>query len=418
MGLYTNTVTTTWANLRTTLAALTANTSVIISDPNNVIFAPMTSTPATGTCFGDIIYSATPSTVLVDFSDNDFSANTNVTNSTEASEIHAGWFGIFNSSDTISCTRLSGMGKLPVITTSGRYMFSGCSSLASIDTTAFTNVTGASSMFWNCTSLASIDTTAFTNVTGASFMFSGCSSLASIDTTAFTNVTGAGSMFYGCTSLASIDTTAFTNVTNAYFMFHGCTSLASIDASAFTNVTDAESMFNNCTSLTSIDASAFTKVTDAESMFYNCKSLTSIDASAFTKVTNAHFMFHGCTSLASIDASAFTNVTNASFMFNNCTSLTSIDASAFTKVTDAESMFWNCTSLASIYMFNNTFNLSAEPSSNNTFMETVPLSCVFYVTPSSYSTWYSRLYTNYSKWGLSAAKTPTTANLVVYHRVA
>src|SRR5574344_881840 len=270
MGLYTNTVTTTWANLRTTLAALTANTSVTISDPNNVIFAPMTSSPSTGTCFGDIIYSATPSTVLVGFADNDFSANTNVTDASPPTGTYpgAGWFGII-CSDTISyfCTRLSGMGKLPTITTSGYQMFHGCTALASIDTSAFTNVTNASYMFQGCTSLASIDTTAFTNVTNAREMFQGCTSLASIDASAFTNVTDASYMFHGCTALTSIDTAAFTNVTDASFMFCNCTSLASIDASAFTNVTNASYMFWNCTALTSIDASAFTNVTDAERMF-------------------------------------------------------------------------------------------------------------------------------------------------------
>src|SRR5574344_512372 len=348
MGLYTNTVTTTWANLRTTLAALTANTSVTISDPNNVIFAPMTSSPSTGTCFGDIIYSATPSTVLVDFSDNDFSANTNVTDaSSTGTYLYAGWFGI-RCTGTIyyCCTRLSGMGKLPTITTSGYYMFHGCTALTSIDTSAFTNVTSASYMF------------------------------------------------QGCTALTSIDTSTFTNVTNAREMFQGCTSLASIDASAFTNVTNASYMFWNCTALTSIDASAFTNVTDAERMFQSCTSLASIDTTAFTNVTNAREMFQGCTSLASIDASAFTNVTNAEDMFSGCTSLTKI------------------------YMLNNIFSLASEPTGNNYFMDSVPTSCVFYVMPSSYSTWYTRLYTNYAKWGLSAAKTPTTVNLIVYHRVA
>src|SRR5574344_909919 len=349
MGLYTNTVTTTWANLRTTLAALTANTSVTISDPNNVIFAPMTSSPSTGTCFGDIIYSATPSTVLVDFSDNDFSANTNVTDASSTDTYpYAGWFGII-CSDTISyfCTRLSGMGKLPTITTSGYQMFYGCTSLASIDASAFTNVTDASFMFNNCTSLASITGTA-----------------------------------------------AFTNVTNASYMFQGWTSFASIDTTTFTNVTDASFMFWNCTSLASIDASAFTNVTNASYMFWNCTALTSIDTTAFTNVTNAREMFQGCTSLASIDASAFTNVTNAEDMFSGCTSLTKI------------------------YMLNNIFSLASEPTGNNYFMDSVPTSCVFYVMPSSYSTWYTRLYTNYAKWGLSAAKTPTTVNLIVYHRVA
>src|SRR5574344_739092 len=304
MGLYTNTVTTTWANLRTTLAALTANTSVTISDPNNVIFAPMTSSPSTGTCFGDIIYSATPSTVLVDFSDNDFSANTNVTDaSSTGTYLYAGWFGI-RCTGTIyyCCTRLSGMGKLPTITTSGHYMLHGCTALTSIDTSAFTNVTSASYMF------------------------------------------------QGCTALTSIDTSAFTIVTNASYMLQGCTSLASISRSAFTNVTNASYMFNNCTSLASITGTA-----------------------AFTNVTNAERMFQSCTSLASIDTTAFTNVTNAICMFYGCTSLTKI------------------------YMLNNIFSLASEPTSNNYFMISVPTSCVFCVMPSSYSTWYTRLYTNYAK---------------------
>ena len=324
MGLYTNTVTTTWANLRTTLAALTANTSVTISDPNNVIFAPMTSSPSTGTCFGDIIYSATPSTVHVDFSDNDFSANTNVTDAYFTGALSwATWFGImYSGTKYYFCTRLSGMGKLPTITTSGR------------------------NMFWNCASLVSIDTSVFTNVTDAS------------------------GMFYECTSLTSIDTSVFTNVTDAWGMFNGCESLTSIDTSVFTNVTDAGGMFD------------------------------------------------GCTSLASIDTSVFTNVTNADSMFFACTSLTSIDTSVFTNVTNADSMFYGCSSLTKIYMLNNIFSLASEPTSSNNFMKSVPTACVFYVTPSSYSTWYTRLYTNYANWGLTAAKTPTTANLIVYHRVA
>lgn len=81
-------------------------------------------------------------------------------------------------------------------------------------------------------------------------------------------------------------------------------------------------------------------------------------------------------------------------------------------------MFQGCTSLTKIYMLNNIFSLASEPTNDSSFMHNVPTACVFYVTPSSYSTWYTRLYTNYAHWGLSAAKTPTKVNLVVYHRVA
>jgi hypothetical protein len=94
-----------------------------------------------------------------------------------------------------SCTKLSGMCKLPSSITSANYMFYGCTSLASIDTQLLRMLQDASNMFYGCTSLASIDTTAFTNVTNASSMFNGCTSLASIDTAAFTNVTMQASMF-------------------------------------------------------------------------------------------------------------------------------------------------------------------------------------------------------------------------------
>lgn len=271
MGLYANTVTTTWANLKTTLAALTANTSVIISDPNNVKFAPTTSSPSTGTSFGDIIYSATPSTVLVDFSDNDFSANTNVTNTPITTAVpFAGWFSYEGEGISDAC-RISGMGKLPTITTS---------------------------LFF---------------------------------------------AFYG-TNLQKIDLSNLSNVVNASFAFYG-TKVTSIDISSMVSLTTAQNMLGSSTVAT--------------------------------------VNMEGCTELKEVAA-----------------------------------MLSSCTSLAKVYMLNNTFNLSSEPSSTNQFMSAVPPSCVFYVTPSSYSTWYSRLYTNYSNWGLSAAKTPTTANLVVYHRVA
>src|SRR5574344_2045706 len=236
MALYTNTLTCTWLELQTALSGagtLTANTSITVSDPANVVIG---NSNTTGT-LGYIIKSYTGS-YLLDFSPSDFSN----------AQYTSGATSLFS-----SCTKLSGMCKLPASITDASSMFQGCTSLASIDTSAFTNVTDASQMFSNCTSLASITgTAAFTNVTNASGMFFSCTSLASIDTAAFTNVTNANGMFFSCTSLASIDTSAFTNVTNASQMFSNCTSLASIDTSAFTNVTNVDSMFYGCTSLKSI----------------------------------------------------------------------------------------------------------------------------------------------------------------------
>ena len=62
-----------------------------------------------------------------------------------------------------------------------------------------------------------------------SYMFSGCSSLKSIDLSSFntTNVNDMRSMFSGCSSLQSIDLSSFniTNVIYMYFMFRNCSSL-------------------------------------------------------------------------------------------------------------------------------------------------------------------------------------------------
>ena len=65
--------------------------------------------------------------------------------------------------------------------TSTRFMFSGCSSLQSINLSSFntTNVKDMSCMFSYCSSLQSIDLSSFntTNVEDMSYMFAGCSSL-------------------------------------------------------------------------------------------------------------------------------------------------------------------------------------------------------------------------------------------------
>jgi hypothetical protein len=129
-------------------------------------------------------------------------------------------------------------------------------------------------------------------------------------------------------------------------------------------------------------------------------------------------MFKGCTRITSIDTTAFKNVTGASGMFSGCARLTSIDTTAFTNVKYAGDMFNGCTSLKSIYMINCKLSLSSEPTSSNGFMTSVPADCAVYVAPDSYNTWYSRLYTNYANWGLSAAITPTLNKYYIYHRVA
>jgi surface protein len=58
------------------------------------------------------------------------------------------------------------------------------------------------------------------------WMFSGCSSLVSLDLSGFdtSSVTDMRSMFYGCSSLSSLDLSCFdtSSVTNMMCMFDGC----------------------------------------------------------------------------------------------------------------------------------------------------------------------------------------------------
>src|SRR5574344_1211781 len=162
MALYTNTLTCTWLKLQTALSGagtLTANTSITVSDPANVVIG---NSDTSGT-LGYLIKSYTGS-YLLDFTPSDFSTATYTANS---------------NSLFYNCTKLSGMCKLPSSITNAFRMFSGCAGLMNIDTSGFTNVTNASNMFYNCVGLTSIDTSGFTNVTDASSMFYNCAGLTS-----------------------------------------------------------------------------------------------------------------------------------------------------------------------------------------------------------------------------------------------
>ena len=88
-----------------------------------------------------------------------------------------------------------------------------------------------------------------------SWMFSGCSSLTSLDVSSFDTkaVIWIGGMFSGCSSLTSLDVSSFNTsaVTDMVYMFDGCEKLTSLDVSSFNTsaVTDMHSMFDQCTAL-------------------------------------------------------------------------------------------------------------------------------------------------------------------------
>ena len=165
-------------------------------------------------------------------------------------------------------------------------MFSGCSSLTSLDVTHFNtaNVTNMNSMFSGCSKLTSLDVSKFNtvNVKNMSRMFSGCDALTSLDVTNFNTekVTYMRYMFSGCSKLTSLDVTNFNtaNVTNMSFMFSNCSALTSLYLTNFNTekVTEMIRMFSACQALTTIYASSkfvTTLVSNSGDMFDNCKKL-------------------------------------------------------------------------------------------------------------------------------------------------
>ncbi|MCI8367363.1 MAG: BspA family leucine-rich repeat surface protein [Eggerthellaceae bacterium] len=179
-------------------------------------------------------------------------------------------------------------------------------------------------LFWNFKNITGIEglTNLITeNTRNMSSMFSGCSSLTSIDLSGFdtSSAVDIGALFCDCSSLTSIDLSGFdtSNVTGMGFMFSGCSSLTSLDLSGFdtSNVTEMVWMLEGCSSLTSLDLSGFdtSKVVRMNSMFEGCSSLSSLDLSHFDTPSLAGDdisggmadMFSGCASLRSLDLSGF-----------------------------------------------------------------------------------------------------------------
>ena len=191
----------------------------------------------------------------------------------------------------------SGMSNLTTITGMKEYlntsevtnmniMFSGCSSLTSLDVSGFntSNVEYMVSMFAFCSSLTNLDLSSFntSNVSFMSYMFSYCRKLQTVNLSSFntSNVVEMSGMFTECNKLASVDLSSFntSNVTSMNTLFLFCYDLKSIDLSSFntSKVTDMVDMFGACSGLTTIyvgDEWSTSAITPSTSMFYGCTSL-------------------------------------------------------------------------------------------------------------------------------------------------
>ena len=167
--------------------------------------------------------------------------------------------------------------------TSMRHMFSGCSSLTSLDLSSFntSQVADMSGMFFDSESLTTLDLSSFDTlkVRSMSWMFSACPSLTTLDLSCFdtSQVTCMRGMFLGCSSLTSLDLSRFdtSEVTDMSDMFRGCSSLTDLDLTCFdtSEVTNMSRMFNDCESLTTIYSNSSWSCRCSNHMFSGCNSL-------------------------------------------------------------------------------------------------------------------------------------------------
>ena len=258
-----------------------------------------------------------------------------------------------------------------------RIMFSGMSSLTSLDLSNFntSNVTNMSSMFYNMRNLTSLDLSNFntSNVVDMKDMFSGMSSLTSLSLSNFdtSNVVDMEGMFSRMSSLTSLNLSSFdtSKVTNMRYMFHDMSSLTSLNLSNFdtSKVINMEAMFRDIRNLTTLNLSNFntSQVTDMYLMFSGMSSLTSLDLSNFdtSKVTIMSRMFSGMSSLTSLDLSNFdtSKVTSMASMFSGMSSLTLLNLSSFdtSNVTNMRYMFHGMSNLITLDLSNfNTSNVT------------------------------------------------------------
>ena len=192
-----------------------------------------------------------------------------------------------------------------------------------------------------------------TSLSGKSYayrtLFSGCTTLTSVENLCLLATTLAAScyrdMFWGCTELTKAPKELLATTLEAYCycgMFNGCTSLTAAPELPATTLTAScyRDMFNGCTSLSVAPELPATNLSGG----YYCYC----------------GMFYGCTSLTESPILPATTLVSYCYysMFRNCSNLSSVTCLA----TDISAS--NCTSSWLVYVASNgTFNKAASMSS-------------------------------------------------------
>ena len=283
--------------------------------------------------------------------------------------------------------------------TNMRKMFSGCSSLTSLDVTHFNTakVTDMSYMFANCVALTSLYLTNFNTekVTNMERMFSFCKALTTICASSkfvTTQVSNSIRMFYNCEKLKGEEVWKKNNATDktyakiegGYFS-GGIPRVKYADGTLTFFLTSKETLGENEYELNSgkylpewmkqslgitkvvFDTSfANARPTSCYKWFYWCGNLNQVEGikNLNTKeVTDMADMFCDCRDLSSLDVSGFNTekVTDMSGMFYECISLKLLDVAKFNtaNVKSMSNMFFRCYNLDLLNVTNfNTANVT------------------------------------------------------------
>lgn len=227
-------------------------------------------------------------------------------------------------------------------------------------------------VFKNCTGLTSIASGSPHIYGGVIEWFMGCTSLQSIPSGLFLNMTGnaATSAFRGCTSLISTSTGPLVPLGTVYHtsMFRECSKLTTIGDSIFGQgggTDDFHAVFMDCKAYTNSSGfqstnSPFKRSTNAIYMqwtFANCSNLSTASLLWFrycTKVQSFESCFESCTNLRTYSMAMFawsTSLTRMKGTFYNCTYLSAPDAGVSQSVTIIDYIFGNCKSVFNLDQF-------------------------------------------------------------------
>lgn len=240
---------------------------------------------------------------------------------------------------------------------------------------------GSYGVFKNCTGLTSIASGSPHIYGGVIEWFMGCTSLQSIPSGLFLNMTGnaATEAFRGCTSLISTSTGPLVPLGTVYHtsMFRECSKLTTIGDSIFGQgggTDDFHAVFMDCTAYTNSSGfqstdSPFKRSTNAIYMqwtFANCSNLSTASLLWFrycTKVQSFESCFESCTNLRTYSMAMFawsTSLTRMKGTFYNCTYLSAPDAGVSQSVTIIDYIFGNCKSVFNLDQFDLSYHTNLQ----------------------------------------------------------